>query len=394
MSLIYPMHSKKIPDEVTESKPFSNIIQQHSTQLKKTKVQHSYDISESKPFSNIIQQRSTELKTTKVLNLNEINESHRFSNVMQPFPSSTIDRYKKEPFSPLKFNNSRLISSASSQSRRSRGSSVLELNPKTSIHVPETPDLIEEREKIPIVKDVIPETEYPDFIEEEDVDVPKSRPLSPIISKKKHMSLENVFVDCYADFQDDLNTSSPSILSRKKVSVKENKWGILPDKDSDLSISKKERLKQGKIQSFLRTPKQNERYLCSPIKSNVHPPPDEDDYPLTSTQVSTDQDFDDIDDGPVRKRSARALLEGFNCEECKAYYKDTNLSEEQVKKLLKACSRHRAKVPPPSFESQNERWELEIRDDENDERNITQMGPPLKLRKKTERSFEVKVIGD
>ncbi|KAK2559902.1 DNA endonuclease RBBP8 [Acropora cervicornis] len=49
----------------------------------------------------------------------------------------------------------------------------------------------------------------------------------------------------------------------------------------------------------------------------------------------------------VRKRDERAKLNGYDCRECQQYYQGLDLPEEELKKRLKHCSRHRARFSPP-----------------------------------------------
>ncbi|GFO10330.1 DNA endonuclease rbbp8-like [Plakobranchus ocellatus] len=50
----------------------------------------------------------------------------------------------------------------------------------------------------------------------------------------------------------------------------------------------------------------------------------------------------------VRKKSERDKLDGFSCKQCHEFYKNSGLSEEELKKKLKACSRHKERYQPPS----------------------------------------------
>ncbi|GFS25259.1 DNA endonuclease RBBP8-like [Elysia marginata] len=50
----------------------------------------------------------------------------------------------------------------------------------------------------------------------------------------------------------------------------------------------------------------------------------------------------------VRKRSERDKLEGFSCKQCHEYYKNSGLSEEELKKKMKVCSRHKERYRPPA----------------------------------------------
>eukprot|EP00096_Caligus_rogercresseyi_P016010 TRINITY_DN8529_c0_g1_i1.p1 TRINITY_DN8529_c0_g1~~TRINITY_DN8529_c0_g1_i1.p1 ORF type:complete len:497 (-),score=141.01 TRINITY_DN8529_c0_g1_i1:245-1735(-) len=206
-----------------------------------------------------------------------------------------------------------------------KSSSIMDL--PLDILAPETPELLSSPPSDPHVS--IPDTADFLFEDEESKDRRTSEAMrqSPILS----------------NYEDDMAGSSPSILSNRRLK-ENNKWGFPPPPKDQAALAKKQSYKQGTLEGFL-----NE----------------------SSSSSSS----------AVKTKSGRALLEGFDCMECKTYYKDANLSEEEIQSLLKSCSRHRAKIPPPSLESQNERWELEIREDE-DERNKTQMGPPLKVRKR------------
>ena len=93
---------------------------------------------------------------------------------------------------------------------------------------------------------------------------------------------------------------------------------------------------------------------------------------------------------PVRKRAERKALPAFECHECRNYYAGANLTEEQLQDLLQKCSKHRRRNPPPP-DSPKVCWELEIREDNSQDK--TQVGPPLRTRKRrvqpqTRRNFD------
>ena len=93
---------------------------------------------------------------------------------------------------------------------------------------------------------------------------------------------------------------------------------------------------------------------------------------------------------PVRKRAERKALPAFECHECRNYYAGANLTEEQLRDLLQKCSKHRRRNPPPP-DSPKVCWELEIREDNSQDK--TQVGPPLRTRKRrvqpqTRRNFD------
>ncbi|GFY40624.1 DNA endonuclease RBBP8 [Trichonephila inaurata madagascariensis] len=62
----------------------------------------------------------------------------------------------------------------------------------------------------------------------------------------------------------------------------------------------------------------------------------------------------------VRKKSERKQLNAFDCRECEKYYDDLGLSEEEKKKRMKNCSRHRSKFAPPA--TPEHFWELDFPD--------------------------------
>ncbi|KAG1657345.1 DNA endonuclease RBBP8 [Nymphon striatum] len=62
----------------------------------------------------------------------------------------------------------------------------------------------------------------------------------------------------------------------------------------------------------------------------------------------------------VRKKEDRKKLDGHNCHECQKYYGDLNLPEEELKKRMKYCSRHRAKYSPEK--SPEHFWEVDLPD--------------------------------
>ncbi|RUS74998.1 hypothetical protein EGW08_017221, partial [Elysia chlorotica] len=49
----------------------------------------------------------------------------------------------------------------------------------------------------------------------------------------------------------------------------------------------------------------------------------------------------------VRKKSERDKLEGFSCKQCHEYYMNSGLSEEELKKKMKECSRHKERYKRP-----------------------------------------------
>ncbi|XP_015121975.1 DNA endonuclease RBBP8 isoform X2 [Diachasma alloeum] len=59
--------------------------------------------------------------------------------------------------------------------------------------------------------------------------------------------------------------------------------------------------------------------------------------------------------GPaVRGKNERAKLRGWSCKDCQVYYENMNLTEEELKKRMDQCSRHRSKYnekynTPPGF---------------------------------------------
>ena len=49
---------------------------------------------------------------------------------------------------------------------------------------------------------------------------------------------------------------------------------------------------------------------------------------------------------PLKKKAEREKLKGFACDDCEQYYKNANLTNEQLQKLLQKCSKHRATIVP------------------------------------------------
>lgn len=69
---------------------------------------------------------------------------------------------------------------------------------------------------------------------------------------------------------------------------------------------------------------------------------------------SSNEEFGEDDGSPlrvrgpvVRKKAERKQLNGYSCSECAQYYSSFNLTEEELKKKLKDCSRHRDYHSPP-----------------------------------------------
>ncbi|VEN41053.1 unnamed protein product [Callosobruchus maculatus] len=50
---------------------------------------------------------------------------------------------------------------------------------------------------------------------------------------------------------------------------------------------------------------------------------------------------------PIVRGKARALLAGFSCQQCQDFYGKMNLSPEELKEKIDACSRHRYMYKPP-----------------------------------------------
>jgi len=52
--------------------------------------------------------------------------------------------------------------------------------------------------------------------------------------------------------------------------------------------------------------------------------------------------------GPtIRKKKERSKLKARECKDCDKFWRSMNLSEEELKRKLHKCSRHRANVSPP-----------------------------------------------
>ena len=66
-------------------------------------------------------------------------------------------------------------------------------------------------------------------------------------------------------------------------------------------------------------------------------------------------------DEVVRNKRTREQLNGFTCTECEAFYRSENLSENELKNVLKNCSRHKHKFAPPPA-TQSEFWCIDFPD--------------------------------
>jgi len=87
--------------------------------------------------------------------------------------------------------------------------------------------------------------------------------------------------------------------------------------------------------------------------------------------------------GPtVRKREERMKLKGYDCAECREYYRsklEDGYTEEQIEAIINKCSRHRAVYKPPL--TPEKFWDPDIIEgDPDDPRNKTQNAPPLRTR--------------
>ena len=100
--------------------------------------------------------------------------------------------------------------------------------------------------------------------------------------------------------------------------------------------------------------------------------------------------------GPVvRKKSDRKKLLGYECHECKDYYKqklEEGCSKEEVQVLMDKCSRHRGLFRPPLTPPRF--WDPQIIEDSpEDPRVKVQMAAPL--RRREERQAKVRArLGD
>nr|CAH7729260.1 unnamed protein product [Callosobruchus chinensis] len=65
-----------------------------------------------------------------------------------------------------------------------------------------------------------------------------------------------------------------------------------------------------------------------------------------------------VDAEPVVRGNARKLLAGFSCQQCKVFYGKMNLSPEELKKKIDACSRHRYMHKPPQDTLPGEKYDL------------------------------------
>nr|XP_012563671.2 uncharacterized protein LOC100207460 isoform X1 [Hydra vulgaris] len=65
--------------------------------------------------------------------------------------------------------------------------------------------------------------------------------------------------------------------------------------------------------------------------------------------------FDDV----VRNKKSSEQLKGFTCAECEAFYRSDSLSKNQLKDILKNCSRHKRKFSPPPA-TQPEFWNIDF----------------------------------
>ena len=63
----------------------------------------------------------------------------------------------------------------------------------------------------------------------------------------------------------------------------------------------------------------------------------------------------------VRKKKDREVLNGFDCHECRRYYASDNLTEQQLKEVLKNCSKHRHKFAPAP-DTPDEFWSIRFPD--------------------------------
>ncbi|CAH1996270.1 unnamed protein product [Acanthoscelides obtectus] len=73
---------------------------------------------------------------------------------------------------------------------------------------------------------------------------------------------------------------------------------------------------------------------------------------------------------PVVRGKARKLLPGFSCQECRNFYSNMNLSPEELKRKMDACSRHRYKYNPPP-DTMPGYWDLTVTSQEVQENSKT-----------------------
>jgi len=180
------------------------------------------------------------------------------------------------------------------------------------------------------------------------------------------------------DSSDGSFQGSPSILSRKKKRSKIASSSIFDAQNPHSSSSKEMEETNAKNESC--KSRNNESKSSKISEQGAAPKPTRKNYENDSFD-----EYEPIEDEnawkyanvPVKKKSEREKLKGFSCDDCEQYYKNANLTEEQLQKLLQKCSKHRATLVPDPV-SPKEMWELDI----TGPPDKTQVGSPLKTRER------------
>ncbi len=178
------------------------------------------------------------------------------------------------------------------------------------------------------------------------------------------------------------NMSPPEVIAQKSKKKKSYSVEVTPVTNSQLA--KIHNAKQTKIQDLFSRPKKTNKEdddIELAIKQSLLDASNQNDT-FNDYDASKGQENDcALANNPGRSKEDRQKLSGFSCKDCEKYYADANLNDEQLQEAIQKCSRHRAAIAPPS-DSPQEMWKLEI----DDLQNKTQVGSPLKTRKRRKMS--------
>lgn len=227
---------------------------------------------------------------------------------------------------------------------------------------------------------------------------------SPSILSHNALNIRRLIKNEYDDDEDDFKTDDvvtkkaiPSLSNKHKKA--ENKWGMKVEPITDSQLKRSYGMKQGKLDLFLKPKCDSKRSRTSNHQDDIElqkaielSKMEEERRLLKANTDNLDDSFDCLGSSgdkeelpykyvssPVRKRNLRKQLEAFDCKDCREFYANANMNEEQLQKALQQCSRHRAKHAPPQ-NSPETRWKLDI--DEDCTQNKTQVGSPFKTRAK------------
>ena len=176
----------------------------------------------------------------------------------------------------------------------------------------------------------------------------------------------------------DITASEKKKIRNRKQSTLDRYMGASAEKGGGSKVrgrlydSELEKAKQLSMESFRKEKQMN---------GGASPKEDDSELGVDGTAKAGGPGYAYVNE-PVRKQEERRKLNGYDCSECREYYRaklEEGMTEEEVKRLMNRCSRHRA-VHKPAL-TPDKFWDPDIIEGNPDSpRNKTQAGSPLKSR--------------